>query len=138
PNTGSISVAIGTVPGTYTLVYQLCDKLSPVTCATANAIVTVTPSVITVNDSGTASAGTGGTAIADVTANDFVNGVPAALGIMGNAVVATVGTYPAGITLDTNTGSISVAIGTTPGTYTMVSNCAISSRHRLVLRRWLS
>ncbi|XWW46799.1 hypothetical protein JYG30_04900 [Fibrella sp. USSR17] len=120
PNTGSISVAIGTVPGTYTLVYQLCDKLSPVTCATANAIVTVTPSVITVNDSGTASAGTGGTAIADVTDNDEVNGLPVVLGPAGNAVVAAVGTYPAGITLDTNTGSVSVAIGTVPGTYTLV------------------
>ncbi|NID13844.1 putative Ig domain-containing protein, partial [Fibrivirga algicola] len=117
-NTGSVSVAIGTVPGTYTLVYQLCDKLSPVTCTTANAVVTVAPSVIAMDDAGLASAGTGGTAIPNVTGNDIVNGVSVLLGV--NAEVSTVGTYPAGITLNTTTGSISVATGTVPGTYTLV------------------
>ncbi|NID13845.1 putative Ig domain-containing protein, partial [Fibrivirga algicola] len=118
PATGSISVATGTAPGTYTLVYQLCVKLSPATCATALAIVTVSPSVIAVDDAGLASAGAGGTAIPNVATNDIINGVPAVLGL--NAEVSPVGTYPSGITLNTNTGSISVATGTVPGTYTLV------------------
>ncbi|WP_166694355.1 hypothetical protein, partial [Fibrivirga algicola] len=67
---------------------------------TATAIVIVSPSVIALNDSGTASAGTGGTAITNVVANDQVNGLSATLGGTGNAVVSAVGTYPAGITLD--------------------------------------
>ncbi|QJD77004.1 hypothetical protein [Spirosoma rhododendri] len=117
--TGSISVAQGTTPGSYTVAYQLCDKLSTPTCTTTTAVITVTPSVTATPDAGTVSSGTGGTAVANVAANDVVNGQPATLGNGGNATVATVGTYPAGITLNTTTGSISVAQGTAPGSYTV-------------------
>ncbi|MEZ0538344.1 Ig-like domain-containing protein [Fibrella arboris] len=120
PATGSVSVAVGTVPGTYTVVYQLCDKLTPVTCMTTTAVVTVTSSLTAGPDSGTVSAGTGGVAVANVTTNDTVNGLPATLGAAGNATVSPVGTYPAGLSLDPATGSVSVAIGTVPGTYTVV------------------
>ncbi len=117
--TGSINVAQGTVPGSYTLVYQLCDNLTPTTCTTGLATITVAPNIITGPDAGTASAGTGGVAVANVTINDAVNGLPVTLGGGGNATIASVGTYPAGITLNTTTGSLSVAQGTTPGNYTL-------------------
>ncbi|GAB3540812.1 hypothetical protein GCM10027577_05300 [Spirosoma fluminis] len=119
PATGSISVAQGTTPGSYTVAYQLCDQLTPVTCTTGLATITVTASIQANPDAGTASAGTGGTAVTNVVANDIVNGVPATLGIGGNATVAAVGFYPTGITLNTTTGSIDVAVGTTPGNYTV-------------------
>ncbi|GAB3491443.1 hypothetical protein GCM10027341_04400 [Spirosoma knui] len=119
PATGSISVAQGTTPGSYTVAYQLCDQLTPVTCTTGLATVTVTASIQANPDAGTASAGTGGTAVANVVANDIVNGVPATLGTGGNATVAAIGFYPTGITLNTTTGSIDVAVGTTPGNYTV-------------------
>ena len=67
-------------------------------------------------DAGTVSAGTGGTAITDVRANDIVNGLGAVSGNSSLSLVSTV----AGITLNTSTGSISVAQGTTPGSYTLV------------------
>ncbi len=117
--TGSVSVVVGTAPGTYTLVYQLCDLLTPATCATTTATITVTPSVTAAPDAGTVSSGTGGTAVANVTTNDVVNGQPATLGGTGNATIASVGSYPSGITLNTTTGSVSVAVGTTPGSYTV-------------------
>ncbi|MFD2574675.1 beta strand repeat-containing protein, partial [Spirosoma soli] len=117
--TGSVSVAQGTTPGSYTIAYQICDRLTQLTCATAIVSITVTPSVTANPDAGTASAGTGGVAVANVTTNDVVNGQPATLGGAGNATLATVGTYPTGITLDPTTGSISVAVGTTPGSYTL-------------------
>ncbi|PRY28144.1 hypothetical protein CLV58_1301, partial [Spirosoma oryzae] len=119
PNTGSVSVAAGTAPGSYTLAYQLCDKLTPVTCTTGVVSFTVTPAVTASPDAGTASAGTGGTPVANVAANDVVNGQPATLGTNGNATVAQVGTYPTGISLNPATGSVSVAAGTAPGSYTL-------------------
>ena len=82
--------------------------------------VTVTSLVITTPDAGTVSSGLGGTAVANVAINDIVNGQTATVGTGGNATLSTVGTYPTGITLNTTTGSVSVAQGTTPGTYTLV------------------
>jgi hypothetical protein len=118
-NTGSVSVAQGTTPGVYTAVYQLCDKLTPVTCTTGTISVTVTAAEVANPDAGTVSAGNGGLVVANVAANDMVDGLPATLGTNGNATVAQVGTYPAGVTLDPTTGSLSVAAGTAPGSYTV-------------------
>ena len=115
--TGSVSVAQGTAPGNYTLTYQLCDKLTPTTCTTGLATITVTASVTAGPDAGTASAGIGGTAVADVRANDLVNGVTPT---SGNSTLYLVNSQNPGIVLNTTTGSISVAIGTTPGSYTLV------------------
>ncbi len=69
------------------------------------------------NDSGTAPT-SGGTAVANVAANDLVNGNTATLGPSGNATVAVSGTWPTGISLNTNTGAIDVAGGVlAPGNY---------------------
>jgi hypothetical protein len=67
----------------------------------------------------TISAGSSGITVGNVAANDFVNGQAATLGTGGNATVAQVGTYPTGVTLNTTTGSLSVAAGTAPGSYTV-------------------
>ncbi|RYF78422.1 MAG: hypothetical protein EOO39_01475, partial [Cytophagaceae bacterium] len=118
--TGSMSVTQGTTPGSYMVSYQLCDKLTSPTCSTETATITVSASISTTPDAGIVSTGTGGVAVSNVAANDAVNGVAATLGTSGNATVATVGTYPTGISLNTATGSMSVTQGTTPGSY-MVS-----------------
>ncbi len=115
--TGSVSVAQGTAPGSYTLTYQLCDKLTPTTCTTGLATITVTASVTAGPDSGTASAGTGGIAVADVRTNDLVNGL---MPTSGNSTLYLVNSQDSDISLNTTTGSVNVAIGTTPGSYTLV------------------
>ena len=67
------------------------------------------------DDHGTATAGSGGTAIADVRANDFMSGLsPTAL----SASLSPVGTWTAGITLNPSTGAVNVGAGVAPGTYT--------------------
>ncbi|MCB5995574.1 beta strand repeat-containing protein, partial [Flavobacterium psychrophilum] len=116
PTTGAINVAVGTIPGVYPVTYQLCDKLTPQTCATIVDTVTVTAVVNPVAENGTVPA-TGGVAILNVAANDVVNGLPATLGVSGNATIATSGVWPSGITLNPATGAINVAVGTIPGVY---------------------
>ncbi|MCB6099717.1 hypothetical protein, partial [Flavobacterium psychrophilum] len=71
PTTGAINVAVGTIPGVYPVTYQLCDKLTPQTCATIVDTVTVTAVVNPVAENGTVPA-TGGVAILNVAANDVV------------------------------------------------------------------
>ncbi len=115
--TGRVSVAQGTTPGSYTLVYQLCTTLgTPTTCTTSFASITVSPAITASPDAGTASAGVGGTAVANVRTNDLVNGQPATSANSSLSLVSS----SAGITLNTTTGSVSVAQGTAPGSYTLV------------------
>ncbi len=92
---------------------------SSVTNNIATLTVVVSSSVTANPDSGTVSSGTGGVAIANVVTNDIVNTQPATLGAGGNATVSPIGTYPAGITLNPTTGSVSVAVGTRQGSYTI-------------------
>lgn len=88
--------------------------------STAGDVLTAQVIVVGANpvtESGNAVAGTASSPIANVAANDKVNGVQATLGVTGNATVAQSGTWPTGITLDTNDGSIDVAATVAPGTY---------------------
>jgi len=118
-NTGAISVTQGTTPGTYSVTYQLCDKLTPQTCSSTTDYITVNPIVEPITESGTVDAN-GGIAITNITTNDKVNGLPATLGTTGNAAVSVSGTWPTGITLNTTTGAVNVADGTTAGVYSIV------------------
>lgn len=43
--TGAVSVTTSTPPGTYAVVYQICEKVEPTNCETATATVVVTPRV---------------------------------------------------------------------------------------------
>ncbi|WP_406622462.1 IPTL-CTERM sorting domain-containing protein [Acidovorax sp. SDU_ACID1] len=67
----------------------------------------------TSNDAGQVQAGVGGTAIANVRGNDYVDGG------MANATVAATGTWPPGIALDPATGAVTVAPGVVAATYDM-------------------
>jgi ligand-binding sensor protein len=117
PATGAISTSATVQPGTYNVQYQLCDKSTPANCQTQVVVITVTGDIAPVADSGTATSGTPSTPIASLTANDRVNGTPASLGTDGNANVATVGTWPNGITLDPETGAVSASAVVQPGRY---------------------
>ena len=126
PADGSVSVARGTALGSYSLVYQICDKTDPANCAQATATVTVRNYAINaVGDSARASSKTGSTPIASVLANDTFNGARATTAAVQ---LSQVSPPVAGITLNTSTGAVSVAPKTSSGTYNIVySICEIAS-----------
>jgi len=43
PATGQVDVPVGTPAGTYTITYQICDRINPSNCATASVTVAVEP-----------------------------------------------------------------------------------------------
>ena len=115
---GSVNVAAGTVAGIYTLSYQICDIANASNCGNATVTVVVNPYVVSAaNDSGWASPSTGGTAVANVLANDRLSGTPATIAKVSLSLVSVSG---AGITLNPADGSISVARDTALGSYTLV------------------
>ncbi len=116
PATGVITVAAGTTPGTYLYPYTICGIANPGICSTATATVVVAASVIAaVSDSYGPFGPTGGST-PSVLVNDTINGVavvPASIALTpGAAPTPAVGS----ITMNGN-GTITVAPGTTPGTY---------------------
>jgi large repetitive protein len=117
---GSVDVGPATPAGTYTLSYRMCDIADASACDDATVTVVVDPYVVdAVNDSGWASPSTGGTAIANVLANDTLTGT---LATMSNVSLSLVSVSPAssGVTLDLADGSVDVARGTTLGNYAVV------------------
>jgi uncharacterized repeat protein (TIGR01451 family) len=119
PNSGAVNTTAALTPGTYALSYQLCDRATPPNCATTTDTLTVKASIIAVAEAGTALAGTAATPIANVAANDTVNGAPATLGATGNAVVTQSGSWPAGLSLNGTSGAISTTAALAPGTYSV-------------------
>ena len=116
---GSVTTTVAVAPGVYSIAYTLCDKNAPPDCATVTDTVTVTASIVPKPDVGNAVAGTASTPIANVAANDSVNGASATLGTSGNASVAQVGTWPAGIALNAGSGAITVTAAVAAGTYSV-------------------
>ncbi len=116
---GAINTTAAAAPGTYALIYQLCDRSAPPNCATATDTVTVKASIIAVPEAGTALAGVAATPIANIAANDSVNGAAATLGSAGNASVAPSGTWPAGLALNLSSGALTSAATVAPGTYSV-------------------
>ena len=117
PATGQVTTTAAVPPGTYTITYELCDRLTPATCANNTATVTVTAAVNPQPDTGTAPAGTAATPIANVRTNDTVNGQPATA---ANSTVRVV--TPAanpGVVLDPATGQVTTTAAVPPGTYTI-------------------
>ena len=118
PATGVVGVKPGTLAGTYSFDYQICETLNPANCRTATASVTVDPApIVATNDSATGINGaTGATAVANAFTSDTVNNVAAS---PGNATLSVkAGTIvPAGLTFNTATGSVDVAPGTPAGSY---------------------
>ncbi len=117
---GSVDVTAVTPAGNYLLTYQICAASAPLSCDIANISVRVDPYVVdAVNDSGWASPSTGGTAVANVLANDRLSGSQATT---ANVTLSLVSVSPpnAGISLDAGDGSIDVAAGSSIGSYAVV------------------
>ncbi|MFZ0007574.1 MAG: hypothetical protein WAK94_04980, partial [Steroidobacteraceae bacterium] len=118
--TGAVTTTAALPPGSYSVVYKLCDRNAPPDCATATDTVTVTASIIPAPATGTAVAGTPSTPIANVAAGGTVNGSAATLGTTGNATVAQSGSWPAGLSLNTTTGAVTTSATLPPGSYSVV------------------
>ena len=118
--TGAITTTAAVAPGTYSVIYQLCDKNTTPDCATVTDTVTVTASIVPVADTGTAVAGTASTPIANVAANDTVNGRSRYSGPRATQPSRRVGTWPTGIALNTTTGAITTTAAVAPGTYSVI------------------
>jgi DNA-binding beta-propeller fold protein YncE len=113
--TGAVFVAVGTTPGLQTLTYRICEIASPTNCDEADVSIRVNPFPIdAVNDSG-AALWTGGTAVANVLANDTFVGAAATLAKVSLSQVST----DAGISLNAATGAVTVAAGTPVGSHTL-------------------
>jgi uncharacterized repeat protein (TIGR01451 family) len=117
--TGVVSVAAGTPAATYTIVYRICETLSPANCDTATVTVEVEASAIDAVDDAPAAVGgiAGEPNLVNVLTNDTLNGAAAAIGDLTLTVVTPSG--HAGVTLNTGTGVVSVAAATPAGTYTI-------------------
>lgn len=72
-----------------------------------------------VADSGSAMSANTQIVLANIAANDLVNGWDAVLGSTGNATITRQGTWPAGILLDEATGALSINPASQAGTYTL-------------------
>ena len=116
PFTGQVSVPAGTPAGTYTIVYNLCEKLNPLAnCdpATVNIIVT-TPAIVAVNNTYTNINCTTSGLIGNVLANDTLNGAPFASNLVTFTLLT--GSNPT-ISFSSN-GDVNITSGIAAGVYT--------------------
>ena len=133
---GAVTTTIAVPANQYSLTYNLCDRNVPAQCAPAtDTLNVIASSIVAAPDSGSAVAGVATKVIANVAANDTVNGAPAVLGGGGNATVAQSGTWPAGIALTPSTGAVQTTAAVPPGSYNLAyqlcdrngppANCAV-------------
>lgn len=121
---GRVSVPAGTPAGTYTIVYQICEKRNPSNCDTATIKVGVGAStIIAVNDQALNINGyVGDNAVVNVLTNDKLSTIQADLTNVNLSLVTpatAIGTGAVPV-LDTATGLVNVPSGTSAGTYSIV------------------
>ncbi len=112
---GAIVVPVGTnAPAAYPVVYQICAVLSPATCTTATATVTVAAPVISATpDPGLSISTAGG--LLTVISNDLIDGTPASAANSNVTIIA-----PGGLTGLTVNASRQIVVPTNAaGTYTI-------------------
>ncbi len=127
---GTITVAAGTVSGTYQIPYTICEAgvVGVTNCDTATATVVVTaPVIVATDDTFTPISGANGGTAGNVLSNngngaDTLNGVPAMTSSVTIAEVTPAtpingGNVP---TLNPSTGDVTVPPSTPAGTYTIV------------------
>lgn len=115
---GSVRAAAGLAAGSYRFDYRLCNRASPASCDDATVGVTVPSFAIgAVADAGTVSFAPGGTAIADVLANDTLGSTTASTATVVLSAVSS--THP-GLALNVATGAVGVAAGTPSANHSLV------------------
>ncbi|MCX6081790.1 MAG: sortase, partial [Chloroflexi bacterium] len=107
-------VAAGTSSGLYSFHYKICKPGSASICSTATVSVQVYQVVAVADNVATFDGTAGGTAIANVLANDTLNGVTATLSTVDLSLVDSL---PTGFSFDITTGAVTVAAGTSSGPY---------------------
>ena len=118
PITGKIKVPINARPATYTITYQICVKGATSPCATAKAIITVTPDptpTIEANDDADKTVRQGEEV--EVLSNDKVNGNPATPATVDITIPNDGGLT--GVGVNTVTGKIKIPTNARPATYTI-------------------
>ncbi|MBL9199629.1 MAG: hypothetical protein JNL39_03940 [Opitutaceae bacterium] len=119
---GTLAVAPGTAAGTHALVYRIAAVGNPANNDDAVALVTVRSyPIFAAADQGYVAFAAGGTAVANVLANDTLGGVIAAPSVV---VLAQVSSSHAGVALNPATGAVTVAPGTPHGTHTLTYRIA--------------
>jgi large repetitive protein len=111
---GTISVASGTIAGTYTFNYQICETANPTNCDMAVITISVVAGSIDAVADNFNILNNGSVLVTQsVLTNDLLDGVP----VTPINVVLTPLSFPAGFTLNPD-GTITVAAGTPSGAYT--------------------
>ena len=117
---GKVTVPNNTPTGTYTIVYQICDKLNSGNCATTTATVVVgTPTITADPDTFTITTGTSTKSVLD---NDKIGTATATTNTVSISVVTGATPKQPGTntpTLDSD-GKVTVPNNTPAGTYTIV------------------
>ncbi|GAA4212622.1 hypothetical protein GCM10022289_43730 [Pedobacter jeongneungensis] len=120
PATGKVNVLPGTPVGDYTLVYQIEDKANPGNVKQATVRVhLITGALLAKDDAGSANSVSGGTAVANVLANDTYNGTTTAPTLTDVTITAGANDSNGKVTLDPLTGKVDVAANTPAGIYTL-------------------
>ncbi len=124
PATGMVSVAANTPAGTYSIGYQICERLNPTNCATATVAVVVQAAAIaaTPDTPAPVNGATGGNDIVNAFTNDVLNGVPVVPANITATITAPATPAKPGAPvplMDPATGLVDVPAGTPAGTYTI-------------------
>ncbi|MFZ3565288.1 hypothetical protein, partial [Tenacibaculum finnmarkense] len=114
---GNVTIAANTPTGSYDVEYEICESgANPGNCTTATVTVEVVGELVAVKDEFTSINGKDGATTTSVLENDTLNGVK----VVPSEVTLTAGTAPTpiagSITMNAD-GSITIAPGTTAGTY---------------------
>lgn len=112
--TGQINIPTGTISGTYTIEYQICEKNNPTNCETAIVTITVATIFIIANDDtfSTECASTG--IVGNVLNNDDLGGNIATTAEVNLTLLSS---NNSNITLNTITGEVSITNPITIGEY---------------------
>ncbi|MBD9478964.1 Ig-like domain-containing protein [Pseudoxanthomonas sp. PXM02] len=117
---GRVDVVAGTMAGSYSATYRICEVLNPANCDQATVTIGVAVTAIdAVDDAAPAPVGgaAGGRAIVNVAANDTLGGTAVQL---DQVLLAQVSSTHANVQLNVATGAVTVAPQTPGGTYTLV------------------
>ena len=133
--TGVLTLAPNAPSGSYSITYTICEvnpltgiAVSPANCDSVTDTITVlAPIIDAITETSTqAINGHVGGITSPLTNNDLLNGLPVVLGSNANITMSIPNALPPGITLNTNTGVVTVAPGTLAGTYPVIySICEI-------------
>jgi hypothetical protein len=123
-SSGAVSIGPDAAVGSHVLTYQICESTHPTNCDQANVTLTVRAPYTIVANSDSAKSFAGATPIANVLANDLLNGsVPDLTSVSLSAIPSG----DPGIALAAN-GSVSVAAGASVGDHTVAYRiCEIAS-----------